>query len=56
MFAEPSNATIVRFLSHINEQLAEAADVVFSRVVLQMKGQKEYAHNCTHYIITACIL
>ncbi|KAK8705328.1 hypothetical protein V6N13_048932 [Hibiscus sabdariffa] len=41
MFAEPSNAIIVRFLSHINEQLAEAADVVLSRVVLQMKGQTE---------------
>ncbi|TYI98656.1 hypothetical protein E1A91_D01G230300v1 [Gossypium mustelinum] len=40
MFAEPSNATIVRFLSCINEQLAEAADVVLSRVVFQMKGQK----------------
>ncbi|XWS56252.1 hypothetical protein CRYUN_Cryun09bG0070000 [Craigia yunnanensis] len=40
MFAEPSNATIVRFLSCINEQLAEAADVVLYRVVLQMKGQK----------------
>ncbi|KAB2046310.1 hypothetical protein ES319_D01G224400v1 [Gossypium barbadense] len=40
MFAEPSNATIVRFLSCINEQLAEAADVVLPRVVFQMKGQK----------------
>ncbi|XP_021281670.1 uncharacterized protein LOC110414666 isoform X2 [Herrania umbratica] len=40
MFAVPSNATIVRFLSHINEQLAEAADVVLHRVLLQMKGQK----------------
>ncbi|XP_022766713.1 uncharacterized protein LOC111311531 isoform X2 [Durio zibethinus] len=40
MFAEPSNATIVRFLSHINEQLAEAADLVLCRVLLQMKGQK----------------
>ncbi|PPS10712.1 hypothetical protein GOBAR_AA09920 [Gossypium barbadense] len=42
MFAEPSNATIVRFLSYINEQLAEAADVVLSRVVFQMKGQKGF--------------
>ncbi|KAK6244141.1 hypothetical protein QUC31_010550 [Theobroma cacao] len=41
MFAKPSNATIVRFLSHINEQLAEAADVVLHRVLLQMKGQKD---------------
>ncbi|XVF56100.1 hypothetical protein PTKIN_Ptkin06aG0089800 [Pterospermum kingtungense] len=40
MFAEPSNATIVRFLSHINEQLAEAADVVLYRVLLQMEGQE----------------
>ncbi|PPD70726.1 hypothetical protein GOBAR_DD32393 [Gossypium barbadense] len=42
MFAEPSNATIVRFLSCINEQLAEAADVVLPRVVFQMKGQKGF--------------
>ncbi|OMO71598.1 Cytochrome P450 [Corchorus olitorius] len=41
LFTEPSNATIVRFLSHINEQLAEAADLVLHRVVLQMKGQNE---------------
>ncbi|GLT96071.1 hypothetical protein SLE2022_137200 [Rubroshorea leprosula] len=41
MFAEPSNATIVRFLSHINEHLAENADEVLYRVLLQMKGQKE---------------
>ncbi|XVE61173.1 hypothetical protein DITRI_Ditri06bG0018400 [Diplodiscus trichospermus] len=41
MFSEPSNATIVRFLSHINEHLAEAADEVLYRVILQMKGQKE---------------
>lgn len=41
MFAEPSNATIVRFLSYISEQLGEAGDVVMSRVLLHMKGQKE---------------
>ncbi|GLT55250.1 hypothetical protein SLA2020_283890 [Shorea laevis] len=42
MFAEPSNATIVRFLSYISEQLGEAGDVVMSRVLLHMKGQKEW--------------
>ncbi|KAL5744037.1 hypothetical protein ACOSQ2_027153 [Xanthoceras sorbifolium] len=41
MFAEPSNAIIVRFLSYISEHLAEAADVVLYRVLLQMRGQKE---------------
>ncbi|XP_037491270.1 uncharacterized protein LOC105645187 isoform X2 [Jatropha curcas] len=40
MFAEPSNATIVRFLSYISEHLAEAADVVLHRVLLQMQSQK----------------
>ncbi|EOY09329.1 ARM repeat superfamily protein, putative [Theobroma cacao] len=41
MLAEPSNATIVWLLSHINAQLAEAADVVLHRVLLLMKGQKD---------------
>jgi hypothetical protein len=41
MFAEPSNATIVRFLSYISEPLGEAGDVVMYRVLLHMKGQKE---------------
>ncbi|KAK9291087.1 hypothetical protein L1049_009274 [Liquidambar formosana] len=41
MFEEPSNATIVKFLSYINEHLSEAADVVLHRVLLRMKGQKE---------------
>ncbi|XP_057982158.1 uncharacterized protein LOC131167378 isoform X2 [Malania oleifera] len=41
MFAEPSNATIVKFMSNINEHLAEAADVVLRRVLLHTKGQKE---------------
>ncbi|XP_017976969.1 PREDICTED: uncharacterized protein LOC18599001 isoform X1 [Theobroma cacao] len=41
MLAEPSNANIVWLLSHINAQLAEAADVVLHRVLLLMKGQKD---------------
>ncbi|GAV57287.1 hypothetical protein CFOL_v3_00825 [Cephalotus follicularis] len=41
MFAEPSNAIIVRFLSVISEHLTEAADLVLHRVLLQMKGQEE---------------
>ncbi|XP_043816177.1 uncharacterized protein LOC110622515 isoform X3 [Manihot esculenta] len=40
MFADPANATIVRFLSCISEYLAEAADVVLYHVLLQMKSQK----------------
>ncbi|KAK9941679.1 hypothetical protein M0R45_007376 [Rubus argutus] len=41
MFAEPSNANIVRFLSHISEHLAEAADVIISCVLLHAKRCKE---------------
>ncbi|KAA8517047.1 hypothetical protein F0562_017135 [Nyssa sinensis] len=41
MFAEPSNATIVRFLSYISEHLAEAADAVFHQLLLHTRGQKE---------------
>ncbi|KAG6428987.1 hypothetical protein SASPL_107026 [Salvia splendens] len=33
MLAEPSNAVIVRFLSHISEYLAEAVDLVFNRLI-----------------------
>ncbi|KAG8503992.1 hypothetical protein CXB51_002318 [Gossypium anomalum] len=53
MFAEPSNATIVRFLSYINEQLAEAADVVLSRVVFQMKGQKGGKTSCNPLVCSS---
>lgn len=52
MFAEPSNATIVRFLSNINEQLADSADVVLYHVVLQMEGQEGYAYNMGFFIKT----
>lgn len=41
MLAEPSNAVIVRFLSHISEYLAGAVDVVFNRLILCMREQKE---------------
>lgn len=41
MFAEPSNATIVKFLSYISEHLAEAADAVLSCVLLHDKRRKE---------------
>ncbi|XP_050367158.1 uncharacterized protein LOC126785487 [Argentina anserina] len=41
MFAEPSNANIVRFLSHISEHLAEASDVVISCVLKHVKRRKE---------------
>ncbi|XP_021893322.1 uncharacterized protein LOC110811211 isoform X2 [Carica papaya] len=41
MFAEPSNAMIVRFLSCINEQLAESGDIVLYRVLCHVKEQKD---------------
>ncbi|XP_011075215.1 uncharacterized protein LOC105159735 isoform X2 [Sesamum indicum] len=41
MLAEPSNAVIVRFLSHISDYLAEAVDLVFHRLILYMREQKE---------------
>ncbi|KAL3819820.1 hypothetical protein ACJIZ3_005725 [Penstemon smallii] len=41
MLAEPSNAVIVRFLSHISEYLAAAADLVFHRLILYMRELKE---------------
>lgn len=41
MFSEPANATIVRFLSSISEQLAEVVNEIFHPVLLKMKGQKE---------------
>ncbi|KAJ4979551.1 hypothetical protein NE237_010331 [Protea cynaroides] len=41
MFAEPSNAIIVRFLSCISEHLADAADVVLHHVLLYIQKQEE---------------
>ncbi|BBH09755.1 hypothetical protein Prudu_022345 [Prunus dulcis] len=45
MFAEPSNATIVKFLSYISEHLAEAADAVLSCVLLHAKRREEIDEN-----------
>lgn len=42
MFAEPSNAILVRFLSMINEHFVKATDVVLERILSYVKGQKEY--------------
>ncbi|XP_059646314.1 uncharacterized protein LOC132292139 isoform X2 [Cornus florida] len=42
MFAEPSNAIIVRFLSYISEHLANAKDVVFNQLLLHTQGQKKW--------------
>ncbi|KAK2995774.1 hypothetical protein RJ640_010750 [Escallonia rubra] len=39
MLAEPSNATIVKFLSYLSEHLAEAAEVVFQRLLLHTRRQ-----------------
>ncbi|PON91698.1 Coatomer beta subunit [Trema orientale] len=41
MFAQPSDATIVRFLSYISRHLAEAADIVLYHVLLHTKGQMD---------------
>ncbi|XP_050227976.1 uncharacterized protein LOC126677419 isoform X2 [Mercurialis annua] len=40
MFSEPANAIIVRFLSCINEHLAETADTVLYHVLSKIKPQK----------------
>ncbi|XP_073132125.1 uncharacterized protein [Henckelia pumila] len=41
MLAEPSNAVIVRFLSHISEYMAAAVDVIFDRLLSHAREQKE---------------
>ncbi|KAI8562182.1 hypothetical protein RHMOL_Rhmol03G0014900 [Rhododendron molle] len=42
LFAEPSNAIIVKFLSYISEQLADATDVVFHRILLRTRQPDEW--------------
>ncbi|KAI7990306.1 hypothetical protein LOK49_LG12G02906 [Camellia lanceoleosa] len=42
MFAEPSNAIIVRFLSYISEHLADAVDVVFHQLLLHTRQQNRW--------------
>ncbi|KAL9252043.1 hypothetical protein AKJ16_DCAP05892 [Drosera capensis] len=44
-FSESSNATIIKFLSSISEHLADSADFVLGRVLLQAKSQKEIGRN-----------
>ncbi|XP_056696131.1 uncharacterized protein [Spinacia oleracea] len=41
MLSEPTNAIIVRFLSCINEHLADAADLVLGRLLVQSQKQEE---------------
>ncbi|CAL0310061.1 unnamed protein product [Lupinus luteus] len=41
LFADPSNATIVKFLSYISENLANVADLVLHHVLLHAREQKE---------------
>ncbi|KAK7378180.1 hypothetical protein VNO80_03617 [Phaseolus coccineus] len=41
MFADPSNATIVKFLSYISENLANVADLVLHHVLLHVREQKQ---------------
>lgn len=40
MLGEPSNVTIVRFLSYVSENLADAADVVFQRLITHARAVK----------------
>ena len=64
MFAEPSNAIIVRFLSYISEHLGEAGDVVIYHVLLHIKGQDEWVKsflskfNCNilHLFFFCCLI
>ena len=49
MFAEPSNAVLVRFLSIINEHLVKATDVILKRILSYVKGQKEYVTSYNPY-------
>ncbi|GMH08179.1 hypothetical protein Nepgr_010019 [Nepenthes gracilis] len=41
MLLESTNATLIKFLSYISEHLADAADLVLGRVLLQAKAQKD---------------
>ncbi|XP_068472722.1 uncharacterized protein [Phaseolus vulgaris] len=41
MFADPSNATTVKFLSYISENLANVADLVLHHVLLHVREQKQ---------------
>ena len=64
MFAEPSNAIIVRFLSYISEHLGEAGDVVIYHVLLHIKGQDKWVKsflskfNCNmlHLFFFCCLI
>ncbi|XP_073287340.1 uncharacterized protein [Primulina huaijiensis] len=47
MLAEPSNAVIVRFLSHISEYMAAAVDVIFYRLLSYAREQKEIDEEMT---------
>ncbi|KAF7147204.1 hypothetical protein RHSIM_Rhsim03G0017400 [Rhododendron simsii] len=42
LFAEPSNPIIVKFLSYICEQLADAADIVFHQILLRTRQLDEW--------------
>ncbi|KAL5540486.1 hypothetical protein UlMin_043080 [Ulmus minor] len=55
LFAEPSNATIVRFLSLINRQLAESADLVLQRIVSHTKGQMDMNESSFSSNDSACM-
>ncbi|XP_057438694.1 uncharacterized protein LOC130730649 isoform X1 [Lotus japonicus] len=41
MFTDPSNATVVKFLSYISEDLANVADLVLHHVMLHVREQKK---------------
>ncbi|KAK7285567.1 hypothetical protein RJT34_20343 [Clitoria ternatea] len=45
LFADPSNATIIKFFSYISENLANVADLVLHHVLLHVREQKEIDEN-----------
>ncbi|KAK4343712.1 hypothetical protein RND71_036806 [Anisodus tanguticus] len=49
LFAESSNAVIVRFLSSISEHLASAADFVFQRLISYSRRQKEIVYKIFNF-------
>ncbi|XP_049934180.1 uncharacterized protein LOC116255757 isoform X3 [Nymphaea colorata] len=41
MFGDPSNAVLLRFLSYINEEMADLGNVVLHRILLHMCSQRD---------------
>lgn len=41
MLSDPTNAIIIRFLSSVNEHLADAADFVLPKLLVQAQKEEE---------------